>query len=242
MREGQAEIAKRMPAPKIPEKKAEEEELVELIDAHLKSKSAPYFKTRKGFAPSDTNDCARRFVYLYRGVEFTPNVDGRTQRIFDNGHGVHSRLGSYFEEMGIVISQEEQISYAEPPIPKAFIDLIIDWYGPTILEIKSIGEDGFAYRKQFNKPKDEHVQQVRIYGRIKNIDRMFVVYENKNTQELLVFKVEQDDAELNKLFKKWMKIWAMRDDEKLPKRPVKSKESKKCTYCEVKDLCWNDPE
>lgn len=226
------------------ERKPEEDELIELINNHLKSQSKPYFKKREGFAPSDTNDCARRAVYLFRGVQFNPTQDGRTLRIFGNGHGFHERISSYFEEMGIVISKEEQISYVDPPIPKAFIDLIIDWpgYGPTILEFKSIGDEGFAYRKQFNKPKDDHVQQVRIYGRIKQIDRMFIVYENKNTQELLVFKVEQDDEAINKLFEKWRKILRIVATGNLPKRPVKSPESKKCQYCEVKDLCWADPD
>lgn len=242
MREGQAGIAKSIPAPIITEKKKEEDELVEIINKHLETRSEPYFKQRQGFAPSDTNDCARRAVYFFRGVTINPTHDARTYRIFDNGHGVHDRLGRYFDEMGIIIAQEKQISYEMPPIPKAFIDLIIDWHGPTILELKSISEEGFAYRKQFNKPKDDHVQQVRVYGRIEQIDRLFIVYENKNTQELLVFKVEQDDDEINKLFKKWEKIWAMKDNESLPKRPVKSPESKKCQWCEVKDICWSDPD
>lgn len=243
MREGQSQMERRGAKKSIEaEKKPEEEELAELIDKHLADGSKPYTKKRTGFAPSDTNDCARRAVYLFRGITFNPTKDARTLRVFGNGHGFHERISSYFEEMGIVISKEEEISLVDPPIPKAFIDMIIDWHGPTILEFKSIGEDGFAWRKQLNKPKDDHVQQVRIYGRIKQIDRMFIIYENKNTQEILIFKVEQDDEAINKLFDKWRKIVRIVETGNLPKRPVKSIESKKCQYCEVKDLCWSDPD
>lgn len=233
------DMKKRMPAPK--QETPVEDKLVQAINDHLEQKSKPFFKKKKGFSPSETNNCARRMVYMFRGVEMIPTTDGRAYRIFDTGHDFHARMTRYFREMKILIGEEVKVSYADPPIPVAYIDAIIRWEDKkSIVELKSIGEDGFAYRKTFNKPKDDHVQQVRIYMRLTKIEDAYIIYENKNTQEILVFKVEQDEEEINKLFKKWSKTYKMYTDGDLPKRPVRSPESKKCTYCELKAMCWSD--
>lgn len=236
-----------------PKKKTEEtitkesfaSRLQEKLDEHL-CNYTPYYKKRNGFAPSDTIMCGRRDVYLMRGVEFHPDISGRLKRIFDNGNSFHERITKYFDDMDILIGAELELSSETPPIPKCFLDALIFWEGElVILEFKSVGEEGFAWRKDLNKPKDDHVRQLRIYMRLMgmyNIRKSIIIYENKNTQELLFFSVEQDDAELDKVFSKWNKTWKIFQDGNLPKRPMKSKDSKKCQWCEVRDMCWDDPE
>lgn len=243
MKQGVKDMERKSPKPKT---KAQEDgpgaRLLVELDAHLEQQSKPYFKTRKSFAPSNTIDCARRDVYLFRGIQMNPDINGRTYRIFDNGHAFHERATKYLEDMNILEIAEKEISQDDPPV-RGFIDAIINWEGQRIVvEFKSIGEDGFVYRKTFNKPKDDHYMQIQIYLHIEDVEMGYVIYENKNTQEWLLFEIERDREFIEKLFKKWRKTYKIYTDGKLPKRPVKSPDSKKCTYCEVKKWCWEDKE
>ena len=53
-----------------------------------------------------------------------------------------------------------------------------------------------------NKPKDEHYRQAQIYMECLNLDSGFVIYENKNNQQILPIFIERDQPFIDKLFKK----------------------------------------
>ena len=80
------------------------ERLLKSIDEHLGTRNKTELKRVDGFHPSYTNQCARYWVYLFRGVEVENTFAPQTHRIFDNGHAVHKRIYSYIREMGILDS------------------------------------------------------------------------------------------------------------------------------------------
>lgn len=212
--------------------------LVEGVDEHLQKRNSPTFKQVSGFHPSYTNQCSRYWYYLFNGVEVTQSFSPQTYRIFDNGHAVHNRLYSYFRDMGILVEEEIPVKYDSPPI-EGTADGIIDWYGRKLIELKSISSEGFHYRKLYNKPKDEHYRQAQIYMRCLDLDSGYVIYENKNNQELLPIYFEKDDKFIDKLFKKYTEYYNNYLNKEIPQRPYK-RTSANCSSCDLAALCWSE--
>lgn len=212
--------------------------LTEGVDEHLQKRNAPTFKQVSGFHPSYTNQCSRYWYYLFNGVELTQSFSPQTYRIFDNGHAVHNRLYSYFRDMGILVEEEIPVKNDSPPI-EGTADGIIEWYGRKLIELKSISSEGFHYRKLYNKPKDEHYRQAQIYMRCLNLDSGYVIYENKNNQELLPIYIEKDDKFIDKLFKKYTEYYNNYLNKEIPQRPYK-RTSANCSSCDLAALCWSE--
>jgi CRISPR/Cas system-associated exonuclease Cas4 (RecB family) len=216
-------------------------DLVKAIDEHIESGIKPRFRKSTGFGPSEHNTCVRFWWYKFHGVEFPVNHNARLQRIFDTGHSVHERIVSYFDGMGVLMAVEEPVPQREgcPPI-SAYIDAIIDWDGPVVVEIKSTNHEGFAMRQHFKKPTEDHMRQIQWYLHYKNLDRGLVIYENKNNQEILVFKVKRDIEFCEKQMKKYAKIYSKAIGPK-PDRPYK-RSSPKCQGCKLLTVCWAESE
>ena len=215
------------------------ERLLKSIDDHLGERNKTELKRVDGFHPSYTNQCARYWVYLFRGVEVEDTFAPQTHRIFDNGHAVHERIYSYLRGMGILDSEEIPVHLDDPPI-SGTADGIINFDGKKLIELKSISDVGFAYRRTYNKPKDDHIRQSQIYMHCLNLSSGFVIYENKNNQEILPIYIERDDEYIEKLFKKYRKTYKAFIEDVLPVRPYKSASSQQCMYCNARDFCWSD--
>jgi len=214
------------------------EELCEKIDLSFTNRNEKIVKKVVGFHPSYTNQCARYWFYLFKGVEMSPSFSPQTYRIFDNGHAVHERLYGYFREMGILLEEEIPVKWDSPPITGT-ADGVIDFYGPKLIELKSISSEGFEYRKIYNKPKDDHFRQAQIYMKCLDLQQAFVIYENKNNQTILPILIDRDDEFINKLFKKYEKFYKNFVEDTIPEQPYKIT-SKNCSSCDLYSLCWND--
>lgn len=217
-----------------------EHTLREAIDEQLSKKNQTTFKKVGGFHPSYTNQCSRYWYYLFEGVNVTSDFSPQTHRIFDNGHAVHERLYSYFRDMGILVDEEIKVTYSDPPI-EGTADGIINWYGDKLIELKSISSEGFHYRQIYKKPKDDHYRQAQIYMHCLDLDSGFVIYENKNNQEILPIYIEKDQVFIDKLFKKYREFYGNFVTQNIPDRPYK-RTSKNCSSCDLAALCWGDGE
>jgi CRISPR/Cas system-associated exonuclease Cas4 (RecB family) len=208
------------------------------IDEHLEKRNTSVFKQVSGFHPSYTNQCSRYWYYLFTGVNVQSSFSPQTYRIFDNGHFVHNRLYGYFREMGILLEEEIAVKWSTPPI-EGTADGIIDWGGRKLIELKSISSEGFHYRKLYNKPKDEHYRQAQIYMKCLDLDSGYVIYENKNNQEILPIYIEKDNKFIDKLFKKYTEFYNNYLNNQIPERPYK-RTSENCSSCDLAGLCWSE--
>jgi hypothetical protein len=198
-----------------------------------------------GFHPStlgiSVGACGRRNVYLLRGTEKHGVTDPRVLRVFANGHGVHDRIQKVLEGMGVDARSEIVIDHAEPPI-KGHADGVLTWEERGILiEIKSCSDEVFVNRLKWKKPKDEHFAQANIYAYILGLDTVWVIYENKNTQETKIFEKPTDEVAAKKQMDKWHAEWLCHLDGELPKRPYKPG-SPTCAGCDLKWKCLSDEE
>lgn len=221
---------------------AEINDLVLALDEHIASSLKPVFKKSVGFSPSEKNTCHRFWWYKFNGVEFPVTHDARVQRIFDVGHAVHARIVSYFEEMGVLLDVEAPVPQQPgcPPI-SGFIDAIIDWDGPVVVEIKSISHEGFMLRNTYNKPSTDHYRQIQWYMHYTGIHRGIVLYECKNTQRIMTFKIKYDKDFCDKLIKQYAKIYIKASSESIPDRPS-AFNSDRCQSCRLLTVCWDGEE
>lgn len=198
-----------------------------------------YFEKQSGtFAPSGTNQCPRFMVYRFTGYNHHEEFRGQTIRIFDNGNDLEDRAIEYFKDMGVYLDSNIEVSLDKPPI-RGFIDILIAWNGPKIIECKSINDGGFAKVKAMHKPKDEHYRQIQSYFACTDYVDGFVLYINKNTQEYLPLYVKKDEEFLAKMFEKYGIIYNVHLEGNLPARPYKQT-STNCKRCPAYKHCWED--
>lgn len=232
-------VTNRIDEPLPTPKEWSSESLKKSIDTYLLLRNKPTNKKIDGFHPSYHETCPRWWYLMFKGVKVSPKTPARNYRIFDVGHWMHERYYKYFKQMGILIDNEVPIKIdGEVPIVGT-ADAIINWGGPRLVELKSISPEGFQFRKVYKKPKDEHAQQAQVYMKALNLDKGFIIYEEKGSQEILIFEISRDDEIYEKRVKQWKKIYKYIQGGRLPKRPY-ARDSQHCSSCDLEKLCWEE--
>lgn len=166
------------------------------------------------------------------------------------GVEAHSRIQKVFADTGILIEKEKKVntigSDEYPPI-LGFADLIIDWQGEEVVgEIKTTGPESYVSKKAKNKPAGYHLLQVLIYMKVLDMNKGFLIYENKATQKLLIIPVvwNVDNKRLVDETFEWMhEVHQSWQEGNKPRRPFKSERSVACKSCPFNKHCWEeDPE
>jgi CRISPR/Cas system-associated exonuclease Cas4 (RecB family) len=109
----------------------------------------------------------------------------------------------------------------------------------VLLEIKTTKNEAFEYHKAKGTASSYHIEQLLIYMKILKQQIGAIVYENKNTHEILVIPVvaTQDHVDFIEYFFDWMrKVKKTFDDKQLPERAYR-KDSKVCASCPVEKVC-----
>jgi len=92
------------------------------------------------------------------------------------------------------------------------------------------------------KPTANHMLQLLTYMKLKNAKEGFFLYENKNTQELIVIPISMNEKNkeiIEDLFVWMCEVWDNFKDGDLPMRPEGASKSKMpCTYCPIKKECY----
>lgn len=215
------------------------ESLTRAVERYLDGKEGSGTKKITGFHPSYGYKCKRRWVLLFRGVDYDKKHNSRTQRIFDNGNEVHARWRGYFAGMGILIGAEVDVNVNEPVPIRGHADGILEWGGRKLYELKSISPTRFEFRRMYRKPDEKTMEQAQIYLFALNLDVAYVIYENKGTQEVLIFYVEKDMAIINRVLKRWEKTYKFFQEGVIPPRPYK-RDSDDCNFCDLQRVCWDE--
>jgi hypothetical protein len=139
-------------------------------------------------------------------------------------------------------AEEEEIINEYPPI-RGFIDLIMEYDAETVIgEIKTAKQEVWDARQAEMKPTTNHLLQLLTYMKLKNAKEGFFLYENKNTQELIVIPISMNEknTEIIEEAFTWMcEVWDNFKEGDLPMRPAGASKSKMpCTYCPVKKECY----
>jgi CRISPR/Cas system-associated exonuclease Cas4 (RecB family) len=218
--------------------------LVKMIyDAYQGQRVTTEYKKKNSFAPSTLGyghgTCARYWRIAFDGADFTQETPALNIASMDNGTDSHTRIQAVMEKAGILKEKEREIRSLKPPI-RGYADLILEVNGREIVgEIKTIKDQYFIVRKQEGQPSPSHLLQVLIYMQVEGIDEGFLLYENKNDNELLAIPVimsEKNQEYIEYVFE-WMnnvyEVWKSRE---IPKRGY-TKSTWQCKGCPVLESC-----
>lgn len=198
------------------------------------------------FSPSTVGyghgNCARYWFIAFNGADFDETKDPGAIANMMNGTYSHDRIQKIMEKTGLVKHLEKEITYQDPPI-RGFVDAIIEWEGKDVVgEIKTAKSETFDIKVASNKPSGNHRIQILMYMKVLEINQGFVMYENKNTQEICIIPIEMNES--NKTFIDGVFGW-MRDvrdlyEKNLLSMRTNTKSSYQCKGCPVRNECWKN--
>jgi len=223
------------------------EKFADMLDeAYLNTKRADGEMTKKSFSPSSLGyghgNCPRYWYMAFSGVVFIDDNDSVAVANMAQGTQAHERLQKLIKTMPEFVSEEEEIINEYPPI-RGFIDLIMNYDGETVIgEIKTAKQEVWDTRQSEMKPSANHMLQILTYMKLKNAKEGFFLYENKNTQEILLIPVSMNDKNkqiIEETFMWLQEVWDNFKDGGLPMKPAGASKTKMpCTYCPIKKACW----
>ena len=218
-------------------------ELVTAIEAGYLVGREPKHTQKKTFGPSTIayghGECPRYWYLAFEGAMFEDNADPYAVANMSNGTLAHGRIEEAIKNSGLSIDSEFKIFNDDPPI-FGYVDNFINWKGEeVVVEVKTTNNEVFEYRKRTGKPKMGHVVQILIYMKILKKAKGVLIYENKNSHELLVIPVEVNDHYrkwIDEAFE-WMRVvrksWEVKE---MPTKNYRSN-SKICKSCPIKSTC-----
>lgn len=231
---------------KQPEGPINIKELIATIEDGYTVTRVPEFKTKKTFSPSTlvygSGACPRYWFLAFSGAEFVDEVTPYDVANMQNGIDGHARIQKAIEDAGIMVEKEKRVIAQDPPI-FGFADAVIQWKeDQPVVEIKTMKEESFMYRKHA-KPPNYHLMQLIIYMKILGKKLGILLYENKNSHELHAITVEpkQEYIAWAEYAFDWMKVVrAQWESKEIPKKPYRSN-SKVCKGCPLLNACNNSP-
>ena len=218
--------------------------LISLIDEHMYSIQQSSERDNTKFHPSSIGSCVRQIVYSMLECETSPH-EPRLMRIFECGHSMHDRFERWFGEMGIQIVPElvlDEHSSVDTIAEKCRTlnisgrtDSVIIYNDKFYLvELKSANSNMFKY--QLKQPKEQHLWQLQVYMYLTNIHEGFLLYEDKNTQELKEFYIRYDPKLVSMLLDRIKFV-----NEHVANRTLPAREGEDstwmCKYCNYNDAC-----
>lgn len=234
----------------VAQKRFEAFKMLEMLDeAYAAERREPHGRAKKSFAPSGIGygpgKCPRRWFYDFTGgVVREEGFDSVGIANMSYGTEAHTRIQKLFERTDILVETEKKVISEDPPI-FGFADLVVNWQGEEVVgEIKTTMQESYVSKQHKNQAAGYHILQVLIYMKVMGYNKGFLLYENKNTQELHIIPVTWNVA--NKKLAddtfEWMRTaynsWQEGDK---PARPYR-KNSVICKQCPFKTHCWSDEE
>lgn len=216
-----------------------------LDDAYRDTKRQDQMMTKKSFSPSSfgygNGNCPRYWYMAFSGAMFIDNNDAIAIANMSQGTQAHERLQKIIQKTGTLKHEEFEITNEYPPI-RGFIDVILDWNDQEVIgEIKTAKQEIWDTKKAEMTPSQNHLLQLLAYMKLRNAKEGFLLYENKNTQEILIIPVLMNDknkATIDGLFIWLQEVYDNFLDGDLPMRPYK-KSSSPCKNCPIKKECWD---
>ena len=217
-------------------------ELIEKIESGYLVGREPKFTQKKSFSPSTLvyghGACPRYWFLAFTGAEFVDDADPYAVANMNSGTMSHERIQKAIQDSGIMVETEKKLITQDPPI-FGFADGIIQWKEEQpVIEIKTMREESFAYRK-YAKPPSYHLMQLIIYMKILGKRLGILIYENKNSHELHAIPVEATEEYktwADYAFE-WMRtVRSQWESGEIPKKPYRSN-SKICKGCPIAATC-----
>lgn len=189
------------PSPDLEVKTKPPPSLIGLIEEVLEAKT----KNPNYFRPSMLAGCDRANVFHYtQAPHHPPRMNGRMQRILDNGEAVHKVVQGYLADHREWFFAPETRVFVQVAgmLVRGSCDGVLirrsDGYRFGI-EIKTINSSGFS---GLRGPLEKHVFQASIYARLMGLDWIKVLYWDKDKQGMKEYDVAVSQARYETMVKR----------------------------------------
>jgi CRISPR-associated protein Cas4 len=214
------------------------------IEKLLKGRLNNQFLEKKHLSGSELHNCSRMLYYELMNIKKEENFNTRFQLALDNGSFFHERMENYLKELEKagelkIVSMEEKVMDEKNKL-SGKLDALVNIDGVNILiEFKSMNSSKFM---NLDEPLEEHTIQLHAYLILfekYNIQKMIIIYENKNNHELKEFEVDIDKKIVEKIKDKLIKVYSHFEKKKPPEREYKRTDYH-CIYCPYYKHCYED--
>jgi len=184
----------------------------------------------------DKNFCLVKAV-LYKMVKIIDEVfPPSTLARFITGVDIHQKHQKFYKDFDMAYYIEKQF-YSNFLKMTATPDGIIKFmHNTVVVEIKSM--DHFPFCKLKEPPLNAYWQAL-IYMYIVGIPQAIIVIENKNNQELKIFKINFDAEKALKLIKRRVAILKCLEKNMIPLSKRICKKFNERKRCKFKDICFD---
>lgn len=217
---------------------------IEKIESGYLAQAQPKQDKKKAFSPSKLvygeGRCARYWYLAFEGGLFENFSDAYSVANMQSGTKSHERiLDGALMQSGMAIDVEFNVK-TDDGLVYGYCDGLVNWNGEDyVLELKTCKNESFEYLKNTMKPRLYNVEQLLIYMKILNKGKGIVLYENKNTHELLPLVVTA-----NEHYKKWVdnlftwmkEVKGASEAKQLPIKTYRSN-AKVCKTCPLVNEC-----
>jgi CRISPR/Cas system-associated exonuclease Cas4 (RecB family) len=220
--------------------------IIDIINEGYVKNELPKFENpikKKSFSPSklvwNEGVCPRFWYLAFEGNMWENKSDGPSIANMQSGNDGHERINLALKNQGIVKWAEKDIICNDPPIYGRGDGMYVIDGEDILVEIKTTNDRNFEYRKQSKTASNSNRMQLLIYMKILKHKMGVIIYENKNTHELLAIPViptKEDVEEVNKMFDWMRRVRKAFDDKQLPER-VSRQGTKMCAECPVEKVC-----
>ena len=211
------------------------------IDDHYANWERKDFKRDEKFHVSESNKCARALYFEFKGYP-REEIGKSSFRKFAVGNVIHRNimreLLSLSSDNLHVVSSE--ITIPNNPLIAGRADIIVSLGNELhVVDIKSINDYAFKLLKEGSREPDEgYVKQLNLYMHFFGIKKGFLLFDNKNTQELLEVPVPYNQELALQCIERFKRIKEMIEKNIMPEKPQFSDNEKwKCDYCAYKSEC-----
>lgn len=223
--------------------------LVEAIEEGYRIDNVPKHIKKKTFAPSSLvwnhGVCPRYWYLAFEGNSFYEYKSGKMITNMDSGTDRHARIQKALQDSGVLIDNERKTTLDSPPI-LGYVDSFINWKDTEyVVEIKTCNQDAYDRHRKSKKASSYHIVQLLIYMKIYKKKNGILLYENKNTHDLLAIPVNinKGHVEFVEYLFDWMKeVYKSWEDKALPMVPFRSNDIKICQACPLQEACKLSPE
>ena len=235
--------------------------LVDAINSGYLAKTKPKFTKKNNFSASGltygAGECPRYWHLAFDGQIHYDNADAWGVANRTQGTQGHERIQEAIQASGLLDEEMEmdplprkynkqthpamefRVKVDDPPFD-GYGDVMLKYKGERLIgEIKTMPNDGFQYKKISRRPKMAHLMQLLMYMKIWKIRKGVMIYENKNSHELLALPVVVNDHYRNWVDQAfdWMKkVYKTWQNKELAQKPYRSN-SKICKVCPIQKAC-----
>jgi CRISPR/Cas system-associated exonuclease Cas4 (RecB family) len=216
-----------------------------ISEAYTEGRNLDRWAKKSTFSPSTIGYghgmCPRYWFIAFNGSNFEDNFDAVAIANMENGKQAHDRIQTLLQNTHVLKEIEREILCNDPPI-RGFADIVLDWNGKEVIgELKTVKEEVFATRQAQMSPSDSHRIQLLLYMWVENVEEGFLMYENKNNNEILIMPMSMNDRNRKYIENiiDWMRVtYKTWKDGMLPERAF-TKSTPTCKNCPVRKECWS---